>query len=338
MPKSPEKPLDPRLLAKLGTLRQMEIFLKVAELNSIARAAEQLFLTQPSVSIQIRKLSEAIGLPLYEVIGKQLKLTEAGREVAQAGREIFSVVNRLDDTVNDLKGLKSGTLSISVASTAKYFLPYVLAPFCELYPGVEVELKIGNRADIIERLNANLDDLYFFGDLPKGLEIESFPFLPNPIAVMASKNHHLAGDALAAKTFSWKDLENERFVMREPGSSPSHFVQKYLKANKLVMRDVMTIQSNEAIKHAVMANMGISIISAYILSNADTDGLIQLNVEGFPLLSEWRIVHLKDKKLSSITQRFLEFMLENSRDLLPMKKIERNVQRAMDGTWGAQKT
>lgn len=323
--------IDTRLLVKLGTLRQIEIFLKVAEQGSIARAAEQLHLTQPSVSIQVRKLADAIGLPLYEVIGKRLKLTEAGREVALAGEKLFEVVNDLEDTINDLKGVHSGSLSISTVTTAKYFLPYILAPFCELYPGVDVKLRIGNRSKIIERLNANKDDLYFVNELPDELDVNSYPFLPNPIAIIASKQHRLA----LRKKLQWKDIENERFIIRERGSGSLVGVQAYLKENQLEIKNSMTIESNEAIKHAVMANMGISIISAYILGSADSDGLKQLNVSGFPIMSQWQLVHLADKKLSNVSQRFLEFMLENARDLLPMKKIEENVQLAMKGTWGA---
>jgi DNA-binding transcriptional LysR family regulator len=324
------KSLDIKLLARLGTLRQLEIFLQVAKEGSIARAAEVLNLTQPSVSIQVKKLSEFFGLPLYEVVGKKLKLTEAGRKVEEAGKEIFEVVGRLDDELNDLKGLRSGTLSISVVTTSKYFLPYIMAPFCELYPGVEVELNIGNRSTIIDRLNKNLDDLYIFSELPDSLDIVAYPFLPNPIAVIASKNHVLADK----KKLKWKDIEHARFIMRETGSGSLFGVQNFLKENNYKMNDVMTIQSNEAIKHAVMANMGISIISAYTLSNADSDGIVQLNVEGFPLLSQWEMVHLKNKKLSTVAQMFLDFMLNNGRDLLPMKKIERNVQSAIDGHWG----
>jgi len=323
--------LDLRLLSKLGTLRQIEIFLKVAELGSIARASEALCLTQPSVSIQVKKLSEAIGLPLYEVIGKSLKLTEAGHHVELTGREIFESVNRLDNTINNLRGLQSGTLSISVVTTAKYFLPYILAPFCELYPGVEVEFHIGNRDMIVERLKNNQDDLYFFSELPNDLEIHSYPFLPNPIAVVASKNHPLA----MRKKLVWNDIKDQRFLMRESGSGEMIKVQEYMKSGGLSMLDVMTIESNEAIKHAVMANMGISIMSAYILSNSDMDGLTQLDVADFPLMSQWEVTHLKDKKLSPVAQRFLDFLLANGREILPMKKIEKNVQSAIDGKWGS---
>jgi len=282
------------------------------------------------VSIQVKKLSEAIGLPLYEVIGKQLKLTQAGREVQIAGQQIFEVVNELDDTINDLKGLQSGTLSISVVTTAKYFLPYILAPFCELYPGVEVELRIGNRDTIIERLKSNEDDLYFFSGLPDDVEITAYPFLPNPIAVVASKQHPLA----KRKKMTWENIENERFLVRESGSGGMVKIQEYLDRKKFIMHDVMTIESNEAIKHAVMANMGISILSAYILSNADMDGITQLDVDEFPLMSQWEVAHLKDKKLSSAAQRFLDFLLTHGKEILPMQKIEKNVQSAILGSWG----
>jgi len=325
------KLLDIKLLARLGTLRQLEIFLHVAEAGSVSRAAETLNLTQPSVSIQVKKLSDVIGLPLYEVIGKKLKLTEAGRKVEEAGKEIFKAVGRLDNEINNLKGLQSGTLSISVVTTSKYFMPYVMAPFCELYPGVEVELNIGNRSNIMERLNKNLDDLYIFSKLPESLDIVSYPFLPNPIAVVASKKHELANK----KKLRWDDIRDVRFIMREAGSDSLFSVNNYLKENNYKMTDVMTIQSNEAIKHAVMANMGISIISAYTLSNADTDGIVQLDVEGFPLISQWEVVHMKEKKLSLVAQKFLDFTLNNGRNLLPMKKIERNVQSAIDGKWGS---
>ncbi len=325
------KDLDLRLLSKLGTLRQLEIFLKVAELQSIARASEQLHLTQPSVSMQVKKLSEAIGLPLYEVIGKRLKLTEAGQEVAQAGRKVFEVIDNLGERVDELKGLHAGTLSIAVVTTAKYFIPYVLAPFCELYPGVKVKFNVGNRSEIMQRLSENRDDIYFFSELPEDLDIKSYPFLPNPIAVIASTTHHLA----ARKRLQWKDIENERFVVREAGSSASICVENYLSSQHVSIRDSLIIQSNEAIKHAVMANMGLGIISAYILSNADADGITQLNVKGFPIQSEWRIVHLSDKKLSPVAERFLDFMLTNARDLLPMKKIEKNVRSALKGKWGS---
>ncbi len=317
--------MERRLLTRLGTLRQLEIFMKVAETQSIARAAEALYLSHSAVSVQIRKLAVTLGLPLHEVIGKQLYLTEAGREVVASGQELFEVIARLDDTLNDLKGLTAGSLSIAVVTTAKYFLPRILGPFCQEYPGIDVAFMVGNRAQIIERLNANKDDFYIFSDPPEDLEIESTPFLPNPLAVVASAKNPLSQQ----KGLKWKDLEGQKFLLREQGSGTHITIEKHLRKNGLSLGKTMVIESNEAIKYAVMADMGIAILSAYVLEKAEEDGLAQLRVKGFPIMSHWHVVNLKSKKLSLVAERFLEFILNRSRDVLPMHHIEKQVQRAL---------
>ena len=317
--------MDTRLLARLGTLRQLEIFMKVAQTQSITRAAEALFLSHSAVSVQIRKLAEAVGLPLHEVIGKRLYLTEAGREVAASGRELFEVIARLDGKLNDLKGLTAGSLSIAVVTTAKYFLPRILGPFCQLYPDIDVAFMVGNRAQIIERLNGNMDDFYIFSDPPADLEIDSRPFLPNPLAVIASDKNPLN----QRRRLHWDDLQGQKFLMREQGSGTQITVQKHLQEMGLTLGKTMVIESNEAIKYAVMADMGITILSAYVLANASEDGLAQLRVEGFPIMSHWYVVNLKTKKLSLLAERFLDFILNRSRDVLPMEHIEQQVRRAL---------
>jgi len=317
--------VDTRLLARLGTLRQLQIFMKVAETRSIARAAEALHLSHSAVSVQIRKLAEAAGLPLHEVIGKQLHLTEAGREVLASGRELFEVIARLDGRLNNLKGLTAGSLSIAVVTTAKYFLPRILGPFCQLYPDIDVAFMVGNRAQIIERLNGNRDDFYIFSDPPDDLDIHSQPFLPNPLAVVASAKNPLN----RRQRLDWADLRGQKFLLREAGSGTRITIQKHLRENGLELGKTMVIESNEAIKYAVMAGMGITILSAYVLANASEDGLAQLRVKGFPIMSHWHVVHLKSKKLSLIAERFLDFILNRSRDFLPMEHIEQQVQRAL---------
>jgi DNA-binding transcriptional LysR family regulator len=309
----------------LGTLRQLEIFLRVAELQSIARAAESLFLSHSAVSVQIGKLASALDMPLHEVIGKKLHLTEAGREVASTGHELFAVIRRLDERLNDLKGLQAGSFRVSVVTTAKYFLPRLLGPFCRDYPSIDVEFLVGNRAQIVERLEKNLDDIYIFSDPPDEPTIQCIPFLPNPLAVIASKNNPLA----KRKRLAWDDLANQKFLMRERGSGTYNAIQNYLREHELTMGKTMVIESNEAIKYAVMENMGISILSAYALENAKKNSLVQLPVKGFPILTQWYFVHLKEKKLSLITQRFLEFVLAQGRDVLPMEHIENQLQRAL---------
>ncbi|WP_101758664.1 LysR family transcriptional regulator [Oceanicoccus sp. KOV_DT_Chl] len=317
--------MDTRLLTRLGTLRQVEIFLKVAEKKSIARAADELFLTQPSVSNQIKKLSEALNIELYEVIGKQIYLTAAGDHVVQAGLELFEVIRRLDEDINALKGFKSGTIKIAVVTTAKYFLPHILGPYCKEYPDIDVEFKVGNRAQIIERLKKNLDDFYIFSDPPDDLDIVRYKFLPNPLAIIASKSNPLS----SRKKLTWNDLSDQKFLLREDGSGTNNAVMNHLKKHNLTINKKMVIESNEAIKHAVIENMGVAIISAYVLSKGEADGLRQLAVKTFPIMSNWYLVHLREKKLSSVTDHFLKFVLNKHQDILPMKKIEAQINKAI---------
>jgi DNA-binding transcriptional LysR family regulator len=312
------------LPSRLGTLRQLEIFVKVAETRSITRAAEALFLSHSAVSVQVQKLAEAVGLPLHEVVGRQLYLTQAGEEVAQAGHELFADIRRLNDKLDALKGLTAGRFRISVVTTAKYFLPRLLGPFCREYPDIDVEFLVGNRQQIIDRLDQNLDDLYIFSDPPEESDIDCHPFLPNPLAVIASKNHPLSG----RKRLEWSQLAGEKFLMREPGSGTRNAVERYLRERGLRLGRTMVIESNEAIKFAVMENMGIAILSAYALANAEQEGLVQLPVEGFPLMTHWSVVQLRSKKLSLIAERFLRFVTQRGAEVLPMKEIERQIQRA----------
>jgi DNA-binding transcriptional LysR family regulator len=316
--------MDHRLLTRLGTLRQLEIFMKVAEKRSIARAADELYLTQPSVSNQIKKLGDALDITLYEVIGKKIYLTEAGQQVVTTGHELFESIQHLDEKLNNLKGLTAGTLRVAVVTTAKYFLPKILGPFCKLYPDIEVEFKVGNRAQIIDRLKNNLDDLYIFSDPPDGLEIVKHKFLPNPLAVIASTDNPLS----LRKRLKWKDLQDQKFLLREHGSGTFNAIEQHLKKHQLTINRKMVIESNEAIKYSVIENMGITILSAYVLSNAKEDGLKLLPVQSFPILSNWYMVHLKHKKLSLIAERFLEFLLSNGPKLLPLKDINRHVKNS----------
>ncbi|MCP5131384.1 MAG: LysR family transcriptional regulator [Pseudomonadales bacterium] len=314
-----------RLLTRLGTLRQLEIFMKVAETRSIARAAEELYLSHSAVSVQIRKLAEALGLPLHEVIGKQLHITGAGLEVVKTGHELFAAIERLDERINNLKGLTAGNLRVSVVTTAKYFLPRILGAFCREYPDIDVEFKVGNRAQILERLNDNRDDLYIFNDPPDELGITTYRFLPNPLVVIASARNPLS----KRKDLRWADLASETFLLREQGSGTHTAVRRHLEKHRLALGKTMTIESNEAIKYAVIENMGISILSAYVLANASEDGLVQLRLGGFPILSDWYVVHPQARKLSLIAERFLEFVLKRGPDVLPMEKIERQVKQAL---------
>ena len=314
-----------RLLSRLGTLRQLEIFLSVAEHGGMAGAARELHLSHSAVSIQVHKLAESLGLPLHEVIGKRVHLTEAGEEVVRAGQEILGVATRLNERLSDLKGLSGGHLRIAVVATAKYFLPRIIGAFIEDYPGIRVEFKIGNRAEIIERFERNLDDLYVFSDPTDDMSVESYPFLPNPLVVIASVRHSLA----RRKRLRWDDLSGETFLLRERGSGTDYALREHLHAAGLSIPDGMVIESNEAIKFMVIENMGISVLSAYALADAGTDGLVQLPVTGFPIMSQWYIAKIPEKRLSLVAERFLEFVRNRQRDVLPMRRIEEQVKRAL---------
>ena len=317
--------MSANLASSLGTLRQLQIFLAVAEAGSMARAAERLHLSQSAVSLQVAKLAEAVGLPLHEVIGRKLFLTDAGREVADCGDEVFASLRRLDETINDMRGLTAGRLRISVVTTAKYFLPRILGPFCREYPGVDLSFHVGNRAQIVQRMHENRDDLYIFNDLPEDTEIRAHRFLANPLAVIASSKHRLAG----RRRLSWTDLKDETFLMREPGSGTFNAIKRHLDANDLRLGKTMKIESNEAIKYAVVENMGVTILSAYVLADAVGHDLVQLRVGGFPVMSDWHVVYPASKSLSLIADRFLEFVLERGSDVLPMAHLERQVEQAL---------
>jgi DNA-binding transcriptional LysR family regulator len=319
--------ISPQSLSRRSTLRQLEILLAVAEHGSITGAAGALHLSHSAVSLQVRKLSEAVGTPLHEVIGKRLYLTEAGRAVVAGAGEVFATIRLLDERLSALKGLTAGSLSISVTTTAKYFLPKILGSFCREYPEVDVTFSVGNRAQVIRRLNENRDDLYIFNDLPDDLDITSHRFLPNPLAVIASTRHPLA----ARSGLRWADLEGEKFLLREEGSGTYNAIRRHLDARGQRIARSMTIESNEAIKYAVVENMGITVLSAYVLADAVGHDLVQLRVEGFPILSDWYVVYPAAKTLSPVADRFLEFVLKRGPDVLPMENLERQVQKALAG-------
>ena len=311
-------------LARLGTLRQLEVFMTVAEVGGIAQAAEKLHLSQPSVSIQVKKLAEAVGLPLYDVVGRRLHLTEAGQRVLEGARELGDVLHRLDCTLNDLKGLRAGRLRLAVDSSAKYFLPQLLAPFLDRYPGVELEFTEGKRSDLLQRLGENLDDLYIFNHVPADLDIVHHHFLPNPLVVAARVDHPLA----RRRNLQWRDLQDELLIVREEGSGSRLALNEFLSENNLQLQRSLALASSEAIRLSVMANMGVGIMSAYALVNAEADGLTQLRVQGFPVMSQWNVIYLRQKQLSRVSRSFLDFMLEEAESHLPMDKIRERVKRA----------
>ncbi len=306
------KNMKSRLHAHIGTLRQLEILLAVYDEGSIKAASEILFLTQPSVSMQLKKLAEAINMTLYDLVGKKLLFTQAGLAMVATAREVLESIDRLDMNLANLRGLKSGTLKLAVVTTSKYFIPHLLGPFCERYPNVDVQLKVGNRQQIIERLAQGLDDFYVFSHPPTDIETDSLEFLSNPLVAIARKGHPLA----KRKQLSLADISKEAFLMRESGSGTRYAIERYMQQHNTTLNVKMTIESNEAIKHAVMSGLGISILSAHTLVYGGHAGLAKLAVKQLPINTHWYFVWLKSKKNSVIAEEFLKHVQTEGKDML----------------------
>ena len=297
----------PEYLIRYATLRQLQIFEASVRLGSFSRAAEELFVTQPTVSMQIKKLSDALGTPLFEQVGRKVRPTEVGNELYEACRKIFESLANLEMKVSDHKGMKRGRLRLGVVTTAKYFVPEVLGEFCRQYPGIDVALKVSNRDRITERLNAYEDDLYVVGQAPTdAMEIESFPFAPNPLVVLAPRDHPLAGQ----KNIPLSRIAEEPLIMREPGSGIRDATLRLFQQHGLQPSVRMELGSNEAIKHAVVGGLGIAILSLHTLSLEGPNGPVTiLDVEDFPIMRQWHLVYPKGKELSLVANAFLDFSL-----------------------------
>lgn len=287
------------------SLRQLQIFESIVRTGSFTNAALDLHLTQPTVSMQIKKLEDSVGLPLFEHIGKKTFLTQAGKILEEHTRNILDSLNNIDMEIADLKGMKTGMLKLAVVTTAKYFAPRALGQFCEKYPGVDVALKVTNRERLIERMAQNLDDLYIMGRPPQSNEVIFEPYLPNPLVVIARRNHPLANE----KNIAPKQLANHPFIMRETGSGTRMATETFFAEHDIALQIRMELGSNEAIKHAIDAGLGISVLSRHTLTLEGEDGrLVVLDVDGFPLSWQWHVGYNKGKRLSIIAKTFLDFL------------------------------
>jgi LysR family transcriptional regulator, low CO2-responsive transcriptional regulator len=288
-----------------ATLHQLKVFEAAARHGSFTRAAEELFLTQPTVSMQIKQLTKSVGLPLFEQVGKRLYLTEAGRELFATCRQIFDTIAQFEMKVADLKGLKQGQLRLAVITTAKYFIPRLLGPFCQLYPGIDISLQVTNHEGILERMSANLDDLYILSQVPEHMDVNYQPFLENPMVVVAPMNHRLAKE----KNISIQQLEDEAFIMREPGSGTRRSIQKLFDEHGISVKVKLELGSNEAIKQAIAGGLGISVLSRHtLLPNAGD--LTILDVEHFPIKRDWYMVYPNGKQLSIVARTYCEYLLD----------------------------
>lgn len=289
------------------TLNQLKIFATVAELKSMTKAAQKLYMTQPAISIQLQKLEEKYGIALFEMIGKSFHLTEAGSILLTACEDVQKSLDNVDMQLSQLKGSLKGRLKIVVVSTAKYFVPGLLGQFRNDYPEIDIRLKVTNRKTVIERLAQNQDDLTIMSQLPDQLSIEAFPFLQDALVLAASPTHPLA----YKKKIAWKDLAYENFILRESGSGTRLVMEKLFQKHHIHPRIIMELGSSEAIKQAIMANIGLSIVSKMSLEHElALNKLVILDVNHLPFKHQWYAVHLKEKRLSPVAENFLKWLLK----------------------------
>lgn len=295
-----------------ATLHQLKVFETVARHASFTRAAEELFITQPTVSSQVKQLTKATGLPLFEQIGKSLYLTDAGQELLSTCHDVFERLNNFEMKIADLKGAKQGQLRLAVITTAKYFVPRLLGSFCQHYPGVDVALQVTNHQEIQRRILANEDDLYIVSNPPEDIDLRSQPFLDNPLVVVANTKHPLASQ----KKISLEQLNDLQFIMREKGSGTRKAVLDLFTENKISVKVKLELGSNEAIKQAIAGGLGISVLSEHCLISGGISGeLTVLDVEHFPIRRRWYVSYLSGKQLSIIAQTFLDYLLAESKNI-----------------------
>jgi DNA-binding transcriptional LysR family regulator len=288
-----------------ATLQQLRLFEAVATHGSFTRAAEAIHLTQPAISIQIKRLEEGLGVSLFEQMGKKIYLTAAGKELYATCQDVFERLSAFEGKLDELRGEVSGPLNLAAVTTAKYFLPHYLGAFLRRYPKVVPQLKASNRARIVERMEANEDDIYIMATLPESIDIEAHPFLQDQLVVFAHPEHPLAKE----KKIPLEQLLRERIISREPGSGIRMTFERLLAEKELKVEPYMELGSGEAIKQAVMSGIGIAMLSTFSLKlELETKRLVLLDVEGLPIKRHWYAVHRKGKHLTPAALKFIEFL------------------------------
>ena len=315
---------------KNATFRQLRVFSEVARHLSFARAAEALHLTPPAVTMQVKELETHIGLPLFQREGRRVALTTVGEYMLVHARKILATIKDAEDTALRLQKLEVGTLTIGMVSTAKYFLPPLLAEFRREHGGVELRLVVGNREELVAMLQANEVDIAIMGRPPKELATRAEPFAAHPHVFVSATTHPLARE----RDISPHALRPYGFVMREPGSGTRAALEAFLREARVEPRVVMEMRSNASIKQVVMADLGISFVSLHTLGLELEHGLIAvLDVEGAPVVRGWNVVHTLSKLLSPAAEAFRYFVLERGESFLaerfarhlPLLVGERNV-------------
>lgn len=295
------------------TFKQIQTFMEVARQRSVSKAAERLFVTQPAVSMQIRQLEDAFGLALVEPMGRNIQLTAAGEDFLTYATAAMGQFKDLEAMMAEHVGLRRGRIDLAVVSTSKYFIPMLLVRFNKLHTGIDVQLKIDNRENVLGLLARNEADLVVMGRAPSHLDCEAVPFATNPLVMVGPPDHPLA----RRKSLPFSALGEYGFVVREEGSGTLAAMQHLFEAHHTPMKVIMGLPSNETIKQAVMAGMGLSFLSMRTIRHELASGhLALLDVQGLPQINHWYVTHLSSKKLSPAAKAFKEFLIEQGGALM----------------------
>ena len=292
------------------SLNQVTIFLKIVEFKSITKAAEMLNLTQPAVSIQLKNFQNQFDMPLTQVVNRKLYITSFGHEIAIAAQKIIHEVNEMNYKTAAYKGRISGKLTISVVSTGKYVIPYFLTDFLRKYPDVELELDVSNKTKIIHDIQSNATDFSLVSTLPNNLLVESIPLMKNQLYLVGSKSMNLD------KIKTINDISTDTpFVFREDGSATRLAMEHFIQKNNITVHKKIVLTSNEAVKQAVIAQLGISIMPIIGIRNEIALGQLRIiPVKNLPIVTEWNIIWSKGKRMFPVAKEFLKFLeLEKDR-------------------------
>lgn len=290
------------------TLRQIRIFETVAQYESYTRAAEILHMTQPAVSMQIKQIEEDIGIELFERRGKRMCLSTVGKDLLQYTSRVLQSYNDMMVALDDIKEVHGGHLVVSVATTANYFVTQLLAEFSRQHDGINITLDVTNRNRLLEQLENYEPDLVIMGEPPKGYNLQSERLMDNPLVMIACPLHEFVGQHKKLK-----DVLGERFIMREKGSGTRGAIERHLAQYKAVCSSTLEMRSNETIKHAVEAGLGLGIVSLHTIQpELDAGRLVVLDVEHFPIHRHWHIVIRKGKRLSPVARAFREFVMNEA--------------------------
>jgi LysR family transcriptional regulator, low CO2-responsive transcriptional regulator len=294
------------------TLHQLQIFLKITQTKSITKAAAELHLTQPAVSIQLKNFQNQFDIALTEVIGRKLFVTEFGKEIAIAAEKILNEVNAINYKTHTHRGLTAGKLKISVVSTGKYVMPYFLTGFMSENKGVELLMDVTNKSRVLESLEKNEVDFALVSVIPAGMQVNTLKLMDNKLYLVSDSSRQITN-----KHHKWSIFESLPLIFREEGSGTRHIMEKFFDSNQLPVSKKMELTSNEAVKQAVIAGLGCSVMPLIGIKNELKNKELQIiPVKGFPLKSDWQLVWLKSKKLAPVAEAFLKFLSQNRKTII----------------------